>query len=152
MTKPHIFAHTSYIGNTGYNAHSRSFFRHLSKLAKIKIRNFTVGNAWNELNDEPHNNESYINNVDKKLLKIQTLWNGKDLIDQPIYTNPINNFKHNVNIILQETNHHYYYDDYSGPKIGYNVWESTKQPEDFFNKWLEFDQLLPLNKVLVLTK
>ena len=141
MTKPHIFAHTSYIGNTGYNAHSRSFFRHLSKLAKVKIRNFTVGNTWNELNDEPHNNESYINNVDKKLLKIQTLWNGKDLIDQPIYTNPINNFKHNVNIILQETNHHYYYDDYSGPKIGYNVWESTKQPEDFFNKWLEFDQL-----------
>jgi glycosyltransferase involved in cell wall biosynthesis len=27
------------------------------------------------------------------------------------------------------------------PKIAYNVWESTLQPEGFFNKLLEYDQL-----------
>ena len=50
-------------------------------------------------------------------------------------------FRHNVNIILQETNHNYYWDNYTGPKIAYNVWESTVQPEGFFNKLLEYDQI-----------
>ena len=40
---PKVFAHTSYIGTGGYNNHSRDFFRHLSKLIKLKIRNFTIG-------------------------------------------------------------------------------------------------------------
>jgi hypothetical protein len=31
---PKIFAHGSYIGNTGYNNHTREFFRHLSKHAQ----------------------------------------------------------------------------------------------------------------------
>ena len=50
-------------------------------------------------------------------------------------------FNHNVNIILSETNHHFFYDNYVGPKIGYNVWESTLQPQGFFNKLKEFDEL-----------
>ena len=41
-----IFAHGSYIGNTGYNNHTREFFRHLSKHSEIKFRNFTVGSDW----------------------------------------------------------------------------------------------------------
>lgn len=141
MTKPHIFAHTSYIGNTGYNAHSRSFFRHLSKLNEVKIRNFTVGNKFVNSSNEPHNQESYLDDLDKKLLDSQTLWDGNNREDHSIYSNYPNKFLHNVNIVLQETNHYYFYDGYLGPKIGYNVWESTKQPEDFFNKWNEFDQL-----------
>jgi glycosyltransferase involved in cell wall biosynthesis len=50
-------------------------------------------------------------------------------------------FKHDINLILQETNHYYFYDYYNGPKIAYNVWESTLQPEGFFNKLLEYDQI-----------
>jgi glycosyltransferase involved in cell wall biosynthesis len=42
---------------------------------------------------------------------------------------------------LCETNHHLFYDNYTGPKIAYNVWESTLQPEGYFNKLKEFDEL-----------
>ncbi len=141
--KPKVFAHGSYIGTGGYNNHTRDFFRHLSKLIDVKVRNFTVGETWNGLNNEPHNNESYINNVDKQLLCQQTLWEDNTETKYNVYDiyKNSNNFKHNVNIILNETNHHFFYDKYVGPKIGYNVWESTLQPERFFNKWNEFDQL-----------
>ena len=42
MKIPKIFAHTSYIGTTGYNNHARDFFRELLNTFKIKVRNFTV--------------------------------------------------------------------------------------------------------------
>ena len=140
--KPKLLVHTSYIGTGGYNQHARDFFRHLSKLIDIKIRNFTIGSSWKGLDDEPHNGEGYINDTDKKLLSIQSLW-GKDktLINFPIYPKYKKEFQHNINIILNESDHHYFYDNYVGPKIGYNVWESTLQPKHFFDKWKEFDQL-----------
>ena len=131
--KPKVFAHGSYIGTGGYNNHTRDFFRYLSKLIDIKVRNFTVGSSWDGLKDEPHNNEPYINDTDKQILCQQTLWEGKEEKKYnpfEIYNN-FNNFTHNVNIILNETGHHFFYDDYIGPKIGYNVWESTLQPEGF---------------------
>mgnify|MGYP006947663963 CR=1 FL=1 len=68
MNKVKIFAHGSYIGNTGYNHHTRDFFRHLSKHAQIKFRNFTVGSGWKGMSEEPHNDEYYFNDIDKKLL------------------------------------------------------------------------------------
>ena len=141
---PKVLAHCSYIGTGGYNQHSRDFFRHLSKLVDVKVRNFTIGNSWDGMQDEPHNKEEYINDTDKKLLLLQSLWKdqSKGLLDSSIiYSKYENNFKENINIILSETNHHYFYHNYIGPKIGYNVWESTLQPEEFFNKWNEFDQL-----------
>lgn len=141
---PKVFAHTSYIGTGGYNNHSRDFFRHLSKLIDVKVRNFTTTPNWLGVIDEPHNNEEYINNTDKKLLDIQNLWKDASvglMSDHKIYSKYKNEFKHNINLILSETDHHYYYHNYVGPKIGYNVWESTLQPEGFFKKWKEFDQL-----------
>ena len=142
--KPKVLAHTSYIGTGGYNQHARDFFRHLSKLIDIKVRNFTIGHKWGGMSDEPHNDESYLNDIDKKLLKYQGLWvdeNKGEMQSWDMYSNFKNKFEHNVNLILNETNHHFFYQDYKGPKIGYNVWESTLQPEHFFNKWKEFDQL-----------
>jgi autotransporter strand-loop-strand O-heptosyltransferase len=139
---PKVFAHGPYIGTTGYANHTREFFRHLSKLIPIKVRNFTIGKNWDWPNPEPHNGEPYINKVDKNLLKKQTLWTGKDTReDFNIYQNYGENFEHNVNLVLMETNHHYFYDRYKGPKIGYNVWETTRQPEGFFKAWNKFDQL-----------
>ena len=138
---PKVYAHASYVGTTGYNNHTRDFFRHLQKYVDLKVRNFTIGKNWDWPNDEPHK-EDYINEVDKKLLIEQTLWTGEDTRDEfPIYKEYPNDFKHNVNLVLEETNHHYFYDSYKGPKIAYNVWESTLQPEGFFNKLLEYDQL-----------
>ena len=139
---PKIYVHGSYIGNTGYNNHTRDFFRELSKYTQIKVRNFTVGDSWGGHSDDPHDNEPYINDVDKSILYQQRLWvaDGK-MEDFKIYPSPEKEFFHDFNIVLNETNHYLYYDKYIGPKIAYNVWESTRQPEEFFNKMMEFDEV-----------
>ena len=137
-----IFAHVPYIGTTGYNNHTRDFLRTLSKYALVKVRNFTVGKSWNGMSDEPHNNEFYLDNLDKQILHQQTLWDeNKNRKDYSIYTQHGENFEPNVNLVLNETNHHYFYDGYNGPKIGYNVWETTEQPKEFFQCWNKFDQM-----------
>jgi len=142
MKEPKVYAHSAYVGTTGYNNHTRDFFRKLQNHLPLKVRNFTVGKSWQGNSDEPHNGESYLNDIDKKLLVSQTLSvDDNKRGDFPIYTKYQNNFDHNVNLVLCETNHHYFYDSYVGPKIAYNVWESTLQPEGFFNKLLEFDQI-----------
>jgi hypothetical protein len=72
--------------------------------------------------------------LDKKLLIEQTLWTNRDKgerSDFPIYKNYPNEFEHNVNLVLEETDHNFFYDKYQGPKIAYNVWESTLQPDSF---------------------
>ena len=70
------------------------------------------------------------------------LWNNdKTKSDYKIYQDPSKEFTPDVNIVLCETNHHLFYDNYYGPKIAYNVWESTLQPEEYFNKLKEFDEL-----------
>ena len=140
MTK--IYVHGSYVGTTGYNNHTRDFFRELSKYSQIKVRNFTVGNTWDGLSDSPHDKETYINETDKSLLYEQRLWvsDGK-MEDFKIYKSPEKEFFHDFNIVLNETNHHLYYEKYIGPKIAYNVWESTRQPETFFNQLLKFDEI-----------
>ena len=142
MIKPKIYVHGSYIGTTGYNQHTRDLFREISKYLQLKVRNFTIGKTWKGLNDTPHDNEPYINEIDKSILYEQILWNnngGRD--NYKIYPNKSKEFLHNLNIVLCETNHHLFYDDYKGPKIAYNVWETTQQPEEFFNKLKEFDEL-----------
>ena len=137
-----IYGHGSYVGNTGYNQHTRDFFRHLSKHAQIKFRNFTVGNSWKGMSSEPHNDEPYFNEVDRKILYEQILWNtDKTRGNHKMYVGPSKEFVADVNIVLCETNHHLFYDNYLGPKIAYNVWESTLQPQQYFNKLQEFDEM-----------
>jgi autotransporter strand-loop-strand O-heptosyltransferase len=142
MNKPKIYVHGSYIGTTGYNQHTRDFFRELSKQLQLKVRNFTIGKTWNGYNENSHDNEPYINEVDKSILYEQILWNNDgSRSNYKIYPNKSKEFLHDLNIVLCETDHHLFYDSYNGPKIAYNVWETTKQPENFFNKLKEFDEL-----------
>ena len=140
--KPKLYVHGSYIGTTGYNNHTRDFFRELSKHIQLKIRNFTVGSSWNGNNKTPHDGEPYLTNTDKSLLYKQRLWvdNGK-MEDFTIYPLPEKEFSHDIDLVLNETNHYLFYEQYNRPKIAYNVWESTLQPEEFFNKLKEFDEL-----------
>lgn len=139
---PKIFAHGSYVGNTGFNNHTRDFFRELSKHLQIKVRNFTIGQNWSGLSKNPHDGENYINEVDKSILYKQTLWNPQNnREDFKIYESDEKEFFHDFNIILNETDHYYFYDNYSGPKIAYCVWESTKLPEHFFEKIKDFDEI-----------
>jgi len=142
MDKPKIYAHGSYVGTTGYNNHTRDFFRELRKHLQLKVRNFTVGNSWNGINDTPHDGEKYLDDIDKSLLYKQVCWVGDGKReDFTIYPSKNKEWFYDINLILNETNHHLFYENYSGPKIAYNVWESTLQPEDFFNKLKEFDEL-----------
>ena len=145
--KPKIFSHGSYIGTTGYANHTRAFYRELSNLYDLKVRNFTIGKSWDGFNDEPHNGEEDFDSKDKKLLVEQSLWdNDNSLQHYPFYKEHPNTFKHNVNIILNETNHHFFYQNYDGPKIAYNVWETTRQPDYFFNQLKTFDQVWVASK------
>ena len=136
-----IQAHTSFIGTTGYANHAQSFFTELDKLTPIKVRNFTVGKSWSGISDTPHNKEPYITPQMKKMLHLQTLWDGHhERYDSPIYHYK-NNYISDIDIILEEHDHHYFYDAYDGYRIGYNVWESTRYSEQFFQQLLTLDEL-----------
>ena len=110
MDKPKIYVHGSYIGTTGFNNHTRDFFRELSRYTQIKLRNFTVGNSWIGYNETPHDNEPYINETDKSMLYKQILHNSEgNLEDFTIYPDKSKEFFQDFNIILSETNHHIFY-------------------------------------------
>ena len=141
-----IQAHTSFIGTTGYANHAQSFFTELDKLTPVKVRNFTVGKSWHGSNNTPHNKEPYITPQMKKMLHLQTLWNNNNSRnDVPIYSHK-DGYHADIDIILEEHDHHYFYDAYDGYTIGYNVWESTEYSPQFFQ------QLLTLNELWVPTE
>ena len=136
-----IQAHTSFIGTTGYANHAQSFFTELDKFSPVKVRNFTVGKTWEGPSSNPHDREPYITPQMKKMLHLQTLWNSDgSRSDYPIYSHK-DNYQSDIDIVLEEHNHHYFYDSYNGYKIAYNVWESTKYSDGYFNKLLEFNEL-----------
>jgi len=141
MNKNKIYVHACYVGSTGYNNHTRDFFRQLSKYVDLKVRNFTVGNSWTGYSLEPHNGEKNIDEIDKKILYKQTIWEGDRRVDRDIYPSEEKNFETDFNIVLSETDHFYFYDHYIGPKIAYNVWESTLQPWGFFEALKNYDEV-----------
>lgn len=125
-----IKGHCSYFGKTGFNFYSRGFFRELKKLyPKLFVRNFT------DFTNEP------VEDDDKRLIDETTFFNGKYY--QGIYPpwKIHSELKSDINIVLNETNHPFFYDKYTGVKIAYNMWETTHQPPNFFNQLLEFDQV-----------
>ncbi|MFM2010195.1 MAG: hypothetical protein RLZZ479_586, partial [Bacteroidota bacterium] len=127
-----VRAHTCYLGKTGYNAHARGFFRELSKHVNLRVRNYT----WDE-------NPSYLNETDLSILETITLTTGPDkYADFPIdehshfkdfqFTTPKDKFQPDVDIVLMDMNHHYFYEKFdSRLKIAYTVWESTRLPDYF---------------------
>lgn len=134
-----VRAHTCYLGKTGYASHSRSFFRELSKYVNLKVRNFT----WD-------NNPNYLNEVDFGIIDTITLSDGNgNFSDYPISRSfpelpwkGEEDFYPDVEIVLMDNNHHYFYENYDSPvKIAYTVWESTELEERFFNQLLKFDYL-----------
>lgn len=138
-----IKAHTSIIGDTGYNCHSRNFFKALDKLFPIQVRNWTIGHSWNGYhNDEPHNEEYYIDDQLKTMLVEQTLSTPNGGFGQfPLYQKYKNDGKPDVHIVLNDNRHQYFWHDYDGYKIAYNAWETTRQPDEFFERLKYFDQV-----------
>jgi autotransporter strand-loop-strand O-heptosyltransferase len=122
-----IVAYTSFVPFTGYAYHAREFLTPLNSEIQTRVKNFAYVPDISHLTPEQYN------------MLIHQTW-----IDKPYTAGvPYNrNPKDKVlNIILLETNHFWYYNDYDGPKIAYNVWESTEQPYEFFEKLKEFDQI-----------
>ena len=161
MSDYFVKGNTSFIGQTGYNAHARDFFTELSKKIDLGIRNFTVGKSWNGLGqknpngtyNDPHKNEFYLTLYQRNLICEQTLYcvegsdkYGSGLCDSEIGKGKeyLKKYKQEdiIDIILSETNHHYFHclDKYKGKKIAYNVWETTKYDDNFFETLKQFDQ------------
>lgn len=134
-----VKAHTCYLGKTGFAAHARGFFRELSKYVDLRVRNYT----WDDSPD-------YLNETDTAVLQEITLNNSDGTkSDYPFSHSfphlqfPTDSFAPDVDIVLMDINHHYFFDNYTAPvKIAYTVWESTELPADFFQCLLDrFDYL-----------
>ncbi len=122
-----VLAHTSFIGHTGYAHHSREFFTTLNKYIPVRVRNFSHVDNIDYLTEEQRN-----------MIIYQTWATEPFEVGIPYVEDPNKSI---INIVLNETNHYYFYESYKGPKIAYNVWESTRQPEHFFLRLLGYDQL-----------
>jgi hypothetical protein len=80
-----ILVHTSFIGDTGYNNHARSFFTALNKLHTVKVRNYTVGKTWTHYHEKVHDKEPYMTDEIRNMLILQSLHNQDGTVsDYPL--------------------------------------------------------------------
>ena len=121
-----VVAHTSYLGHTGYNNHSKNFFSNLNKYIPTRVRNYTICDDLSYLTKEQHD-----------IIIEQKFDSAPWKAGTPFNPNP-DDLK--VNIVLNESHHYFFYDHYESPMIAYNVWEATKQIPEYFNRILQYDQ------------
>lgn len=141
-SKLRVFAHTSYIGTNGINAHFRNFFREMNSHCDLAVRTYTVGDSWKGYNKTPHEGEPYLTDVDRKMLSVQTLWTpDKQRRDYPIYNTTATFRDFDLNIVADIVDHYYYYDNYARPNVAYSVWESTRMPEQYFERLKWFNEV-----------
>jgi autotransporter strand-loop-strand O-heptosyltransferase len=143
-----VRAHTCYLGRTGYNAHARGFFRELSKHVDLRVRNYT----WDD-------NPDYLDKTDLSILDTITLSTGPfqhadfdirkhEHFKRFKFTTPYTEFQPDVDIVLMDMNHHYFYETFDSKiKIAYTVWESTRLPEYFVEQLIKnFDYVWVVTK------
>ena len=72
-----IKGHCCYIGETGYNYHSKGLFRALSKYNNLYIRNFTIDTKFipDEIDKLILSEQSYFDQVFKSLKSYAMPWN-----------------------------------------------------------------------------
>jgi autotransporter strand-loop-strand O-heptosyltransferase len=133
-----VKAHTCFIGETGYANHARNFFTALNRLTEVKVRNFTVGKTWDKL-ENAHDNEWYLTQEHKDMLVQQVLFDHGERADYPIYAYD-KDYQPDINITLETVNHHLFHDNHNGYNIGYNVWETTRYPDNFFELIKKYDE------------
>lgn len=128
-----IKANTSFLGRTGYNYHSRNFFTELDKHIPVRVKNFSYDS-----------NPDYLTSQMKKMLVEQTLKkpNGEFGIYPFEWSQDYKWEDYDVEIVLNEVNHHYFYDKPDAKKrIAYTVWEATELSENFFKCIQRYDQI-----------
>ena len=134
-----VLTSCSFVGTGGFNALCQNLLPELNGLCNLKVRNYTVSDGWKGYNLNPH--DSDIEENHKKILHLQTLHNSDgSRSDFPIY-NHVKNFEPQINLIINESNHHYFYEDYKSPKIAYSMYETTEFPHDFINQLKTFNQV-----------
>ena len=121
-----VVGHSSFLGHTGYNNHSRNFYTHLNKYLPTRVRNYTFTPDLSYLKPEEYN-----------IIIQQNLDGHPHPVGLPFEPNPNDTL---VNLVLNESHHYFFYDKYDAPMIAYNVWESTRQLSEYFNRILEYDQ------------
>lgn len=140
-----VVAKTCYLGKTGYAAHSRGFFRELSKLVDLRVINYT----WDD------DYSGYLNEIDKEILWKIILQTSEGVQEFDVHThshfsahewkNSGREFDPEVEIVLIDNGHYFFRSPASvGVKfrIAYTVWESTKLENDFVKILKEeFDQV-----------
>ncbi len=124
-----IIANTAFLGHTGYANHARNFFTALNKLHNVRVRNMAYDKDL-----------SYVTEEQNQMIMHQQ-WDGPPYEAGSSFDISEYNDKKVLDIVLATTDHYYFYDKYANQKIAYNVWESTRQPQNFFNKIMEYDQL-----------
>jgi len=124
--KIQVLAHTSFLGHTGYNNHSRNFFTHLNKYIPTRVRNFSYCDDLSYLKPE------------EMALVIEQEWKDEPYKIGTKFVRDPNAVL--VNLVLNESHHYFFYDEYDSPLIFYNVWEATKQIPQYFRRILECDQ------------
>lgn len=112
-----ILGRCCFLGKAGYNYHSRGFFTALDKLATVAIDNWSGDNDPYYLTKDQH-----------------------DMLSR---FRMLNQHNYDVEIFLHSTDHPDWYNKTPTGKlkIAYNVWESTRQPDGFFNKLMSFDHI-----------
>jgi len=121
-----VVGHTSFLGHTGYNNHSRNFFTSLNKLIPVRVRNYTYVEDLSYLSE------------DQKHMLIEQEWDHPPFkVGDPFHASQNDT---QVNLVLNESHHYYFYENYNRPMIAYNVWESTRQLDEFFKRCLDYDQ------------
>jgi autotransporter strand-loop-strand O-heptosyltransferase len=123
-----VIGHGSFLGHTGYAVHTREFFTALKRIYNVRVNNVSHTE-----------NIDYLSQEQKDMLFYQK-WNHPPY---EIGTPPPNldDYKDILNIVLHTTGSGLFGLDFPGAKIAYNVWESTRQPDDFFNLLKTYDQL-----------
>lgn len=112
-----ILIHGTFLKHGGISSHSRELAYHLSKYHEVKLRNFNIGYSWSGeyTGKNLWENEPLIENI-KELFHTQSLWtNEKELEDFPLVGYD-REFTPDVNLIMAERNHYYYFQNYSGKK------------------------------------
>ena len=119
-----ILAHAPFLGHTGYAAHSREFFTALSRLYNVRVNNVAVDDI------------SYLTKEQHDIIIEQQFQQPQMTVGTPFDWEEGNL----LNIVLFTANGSLFHREYDGPKIAYNVWESTRQSDPFFNMMLQWDQ------------
>ena len=132
-----IKAHCPFLGYTGYNAHARGFITALSHCTDLRVDNYT----WCD------DRESYLTPHQKSIISEITLRgaHGSEGQHPPDWkggvNDPIEEFDHDISLILHEHNHKVYWRKFDKPTIAYCVWETERFSDNFFHRLSELQEL-----------